>query len=219
VLGFRVVNGPSQPYLADMTAHYQSIVFSDAVKAAQEANGSRKAYSRQEGSAEGPDRLSENEAAFIATRDSFYMATVGAGGWPYMQHRGGPAGFVKIIDPGTLAIADYRGNRQYVTVGNTAGDNRVALFFMDYPRRARLKLLARTRIADLAAEPALAAAVIDPGYKAAVERALVFSVEAFDWNCPQHITPRYTLEDLTPALDTLKARIAALEAELAAAKG
>jgi hypothetical protein len=199
-----------------MTSHYHDIMFSDAVKAAQEANGSRKAYARQEGVAEGADRLGENEAAFIAVRDSFYMATVGSGGWPYIQHRGGPPGFVKIVDAATLAIADYRGNRQYVSVGNAAGENRVALFFMDYARQARLKLLARLRIADLASEPALAAVVIDTGYKAVVERALVFSVEAFDWNCPQHITPRYTLADMRPALDSLKARIAELEAMLAA---
>ncbi len=199
-----------------MTSHYQDIIFSDAVKAAQEANGSRKMYARQEGAAEGPDQLSENEAAFIASRDSFYMATVGASGWPYIQHRGGPPGFVKIIDPGTFAIADYRGNRQYVSVGNASGDNRAALFFMDYPRQARLKLLARLRVADLDSEPALAAAVLEPCYKAKVERALVFSVEAFDWNCPQHITPRFTLADITPAVDALKARIAELEAKLAA---
>jgi uncharacterized protein len=202
-----------------MTAHYQSIVFSEAVKAAQEAHDSRKAYARQEGAAEGPDRLSENEAAFIASRDSFYMATIGAGGWPYMQHRGGPPGFVRIVDPATLAIADFRGNRQYITVGNAAGDGRVSLFFMDYARRTRLKMLAHMRIADLAAEPELIAAVVVPGYKAVVERAMVFRIEAFEWNCPQHITPRFTMQDIDAAVGAMRARIAKLEAELAAAKG
>jgi hypothetical protein len=206
----------AQLYKGAMTSRYHDIMFSKAVKAAQEANGSRRAYARHEGASTGPDRLTETEAAFIAGRDSFYMATVGSSGWPYMQHRGGPPGFVKIIEDRSFAIADYRGNRQYITVGNAADEAKTALFFMDYPRRTRLKLLARMRVADPASEPALAAAVVDTGYKAVVERVLVFNVEAFDWNCPQHITPRYTLADVTPAIDALKVRIAELEAKLAA---
>lgn len=197
-----------------MTHRYQDLIFTPAVQAAQEANGSRRAYQR-DGLASEPDRLTENEIAFLASRDSFYMATAGEGGWPYIQHRGGPQGFVRVLDDRTLAIADFRGNRQYVSVGNAADNDRVSLFFMDYARRARLKVLARLRIVPLGQDPALEAAVASPGYKAKVERILVLTVEAYDWNCPQHITPRYTLEDITPAIDTLKGRIAELEAEVA----
>lgn len=200
-----------------MTSRFLNVMFSPAVKAAQEANGSRNAYANRDGATE-PDRLTDNEAAFIASRDSFYMATIGNGGWPYVQHRGGPAGFVKVLSESTLGLADYRGNRQYVSVGNLADDNRAAFFFMDYPRRTRLKLLGRVRTVDSKANPDLAAALIDPAYKAAPERAFLIDVEAFDWNCPQHITPRYTLEDIAPSVEALKARIAELESELTAAR-
>ncbi len=198
-----------------LTAHFLDVLSSDAVKAAQEANGSRRAYARGEGGPDAPDSLTENEAAFIASRSSFYLATQGAGGWPYVQHRGGPPGFLKVLDERTLAMADYRGNRQYISIGNAAVSDKAALFFMDYARRGRLKMLARMRVADLAKEPDIAAAVIDPAYKAAVERAIVFTVEAFDWNCPQHITPRYTMAEIEPAVAALRSRIAELEAKLA----
>ena len=200
-----------------MTARYLNLLFSPAVKAVQEENGSRDAYAKRD-SASQPDSLTENEAQFVATRDSFYMASVGAGGWPYVQHRGGPAGFVKVLDERTLGFADFRGNRQYVSVGNLAGDNRVALFMMDYPRRARLKLLGRARTVDLAGISELTAALISKSYGAKVERGIVIDVEAFDWNCPQHITERFTLAEIEPTIDTLKARIAELEVELAQAK-
>ncbi len=198
-----------------MTAHFFDTVFTPSVKAAQEANGSRRAYARHEGAGREPDRLTELEAAFIASRDSFYMATVGEGGWPYIQHRGGPPGFVKVLSESALGLADFRGNRQYVSIGNLNHDGRAALFFMDYARRARLKLLGRARTVDLGAEPALAAAMVDAGYDAKVERGLVIEVEAFDWNCPRHITPRYTLGEIAPTIDSLKTRIAELEAALA----
>ena len=197
-----------------MTARFLETVFTPAVRAAQEANGSRHAFSHRQG-AEGPDRLGEPEAAFIAARDSFYLASVTETGWPYMQHRGGPPGFVKIIDPATIGFADFRGNRQYVSLGNASADDRVALFFMDYARRARLKLLGRMRAVEAGAEPDVVARVTDPGYKARVERAFVISVEAFDWNCPQHITPRFTAADLAPSVNAMRARIAELEAALA----
>jgi predicted pyridoxine 5'-phosphate oxidase superfamily flavin-nucleotide-binding protein len=197
-----------------MTAHYQEIAFTPAVKAEQEANGSRRAYARREMPATEPDRLTENEAAFIAASDSFYLATVTETGWPYLQHRGGPAGFVKILDDRTIGIADFRGNRQYVSVGNLSRDNRAALFFMDYPRQARLKLFVRVRNVALAGDDELAIKLIDPTYKARIERALLFDVEAFDWNCSQHITPRYTVEQIAPSLQKLQARIAELEAEV-----
>lgn len=201
-----------------MTARYLNLLFSPAVKAVQEKTGSRDAYAKRD-SASQPDSLTENEVQFIATRDSFYMASVGAGGWPYVQHRGGPAGFVKIFGERTLAFADFRGNRQYVSVGNLADDNRVALFMMDYPRRARLKLLGRARIVDLAGMPELAAALIDETYGAKVEHGIVIDVEAFDWNCPQHITERYTLAEIEPTIDAFKARVSELEKEIARLKG
>lgn len=197
-----------------MTSRYLNLLFSPAVKAVQLTHGSRDAYAKRDGASE-PDVLTENEAQFIATRDSFYMASVGASGWPYVQHRGGPAGFLKVLGERTLGFADFRGNRQYVSVGNIADDNRVALFMMDYPRRARLKLLGRARTVDLAAAPELAAALFDTDYGAKVERGLVIEVEAFDWNCPQHITPRFSLAEIEPSVAALKARIAELEAKLA----
>lgn len=197
-----------------MTSRYFDLTFTPAVKAAQEAHGSRSAYARHEGGDGAPDRLSEREAAFIAARDSFYMATVNEAGWPYVQHRGGPPGFVKLIDDRSLGLADFRGNRQYLSVGNLAADNRVALFFMDYPARTRLKLLGRARLVDLAAAPDLKNALIDQQYRAHVERGLVIEVEAFDWNCPQHITPRYTMAEIEPMIAALKARIGELEAQI-----
>jgi predicted pyridoxine 5'-phosphate oxidase superfamily flavin-nucleotide-binding protein len=158
--------------------------------------------------------LTENEAHFIATRDSMYVASIGADGWPYIQHRGGPPGFVKVLSERSLGFADFRGNRQYVSVGNLADENRVALFMMDYARRTRLKVLGRARVVDLANAPDLAATLIDQSYGAKVERGIVVEVEAFDWNCPQHITPRYTLAEIDPMISALKARIAELEAEV-----
>ncbi len=197
-----------------MTSHFLNVLASPAVKAAQEANGSRAAQARHDAASPEPDLLSEREAEFIAVRDSFYMATVGHDGWPYMQHRGGPAGFVKVLSERAFGFADFRGNRQYVTVGNLAVDNRAAFFFMDYANRARLKVLGRVRAVDLGADQSLANALIVPGYRALPERGLIVDVEAFDWNCSQHITPRYTVEQLEPAVEALKARIAELEVEL-----
>jgi len=200
-----------------MTSHFLNVVSTPAVKAIQAEQGSRAAYSTRDGET-ARDQLTESEAGFIATRDSFYMASVGETGWPYIQHRGGAPGFVKVLSPTQIAFADFRGNRQYVSAGNLSKDNRAALFFMDYPSRTRLKLLGHVRSVDLAADPDLAAQLIDPAYRAKVERAFIIDVEAFDWNCPQHITPRYTLEELEPAIGSLKARIAELETELAKAR-
>lgn len=197
-----------------MTARFLELTFTPSVKAAQEAHGSRGAYARQAESDGASDRLTPREAAFIAERDSFYIATVSETGWPYIQHRGGPSGFVKVIDEGRLALVDFRGNRQYQSVGNLAFDNRVALFFMDYPRRARLKLLGRARMIDLSESPDLRAALVDPGYRAQAERGLLIDVEAYDWNCPQHITPRHTMVEIEPMIAALKSRIADLEAQL-----
>jgi uncharacterized protein len=199
-----------------VTARYLDLLASDHVKAAQAANGSRHAYERADGAAAAPpDPLTGNEVAFIASRDSLYLASAGAGGWPYLQHRGGPPGFVKALDAHRLAMPDYRGNRQYISLGNAKADDRVSLFFMDYARRARLKVLARMRAVAIGEDAAVDAALAEPGYKAKVERALVFAVEAFDWNCPQHITPRYTMAEIEPAVAAMKTRIAELEAEVA----
>jgi hypothetical protein len=159
------------------------------------------------------DRFSDSEAAFIADRDSFYMATVSETGWPYMQHRGGPRGFIKLVDDRTLALADYRGNRQYISTGNLAADNRACLFLMDYAHRARLKIYVRVDTLALDADPALTALVTVPGYKAKLERIFVLHLESFDWNCPQHITPRFTEQEVDEAVTPLRERLAQLETE------
>ena len=148
-----------------------------------------------------PEGLGAREAEFLSDIDSFYMATVSETGWPYVQHRGGPRGFLKVVSPSRLAFADFRGNRQYVSAGNASRDDRVAIIVVDYARRQRLKLLGHLRF-EGAADSGLAAAVALPGYPARVERIAVIDVEAFDWNCPQHITPRYTREELQRMSDT-----------------
>ena len=167
--------------------------------------GSRRSYSRV-APTDAPDVLGPDEIAFIGERDSFYMASVGEGGWPYVQHRGGPRGFVHVLDEHTLAFADYRGNRQYISLGNVTRDSRIACIFMDYPNRARLKLLAKVSVAAPEAYPQV---VLEPGAK--IERVFVLRVEGFDWNCPQHITPRYTEEEIA---ELLGPRIEALQAEI-----
>ena len=146
------------------------------------------------------DRFTDNEAALIATRDSFYMATVSETGWPYVQHRGGPRGFLKVIDEITLAFADYGGNRQYISAGNLAANDKACLFLMDYPHRARLKIYARVETLALEDDSALTKAVSVTGYRARLERIFKLRLEAFDWNCSQHITPRYTEQELHEAM-------------------
>ncbi len=195
-----------------MAHAYFDIAYTPSVKAAQAANGSGDYWASFKGKREN-NRLTEAEAEFIATRDSFYMASASETGWPYLQHRGGPQGFLRIIDDKTLAFADFRGNRQYISLGNVAANDRVALFLMDYAQRRRLKLYARIEAKDLAANPALAEKLAMPGYPARVERAFVLHVEAFSWNCPQHITQRFTEAEIDAALTPVRARIAQLEAE------
>jgi uncharacterized protein len=196
-----------------MAYTFGSLVFTPAVKALQEKYGSRRQYAKLEASGASATRLGPKEREFIAERDSFYMATVGSTGWPYIQHRGGPRGFLKVVDDGTLAFADFRGNKQYVSAGNLATDDRVALILVDYPRQTRLKVLGRARTAEGKAAEAILATVNDPGYDAVVERALVIGVEAFDWNCPQHITPRFTVEEIRDVLAPAERRMAELERE------
>jgi uncharacterized protein len=194
-----------------MRSKFAELAFTPKVKAVQESMGSRKVYARVEDAPVSRDQLSGAEAAFIAARDSFYMASVSETGWPYIQHRGGPAGFVKILDETTLGFADFRGNRQYVSVGNLLGNDRVALFFMDYPHQARLKLLGRARVVTLDEEPDMIARLATPGYPAKIERGFLIAVEAFDWNCSQHITPRFTEAEIAVAVAPLQQRIRELE--------
>jgi predicted pyridoxine 5'-phosphate oxidase superfamily flavin-nucleotide-binding protein len=196
-----------------MGDRFAEIAFTPQVRAVQERQGSRRSYARLEDGAPNHDRLGEREAAFIAARDSFYIASVGETGWPQLQHRGGPPGFVRVLGERLIGFADFRGNRQYVTVGNIATDDRVALFFMDYPNRARLKLLGRARAIDPATETRTMAALALPGYAATVERGILIAIEAFAWNCSQHITPRYTEADVAHAIRPLRLRLEELEAE------
>jgi predicted pyridoxine 5'-phosphate oxidase superfamily flavin-nucleotide-binding protein len=196
-----------------MAQHFGSLVFTPVVKALQEKYGSRRQYARMEGGGTSRDRLGPDEAAFIAERDSFYMATTGSTGWPYVQHRGGPKGFLKVIDDSRVAFADFRGNRQYVSTGNLATDNRVAIIMVDYPRQARLKILGRAEVFEGEQASEWIERLRDSGYKAVIERVYVIQVEAFDWNCPQHITPRFTADQIQEALAPFELRMRELERE------
>ena len=189
---------------------FAELAFTPNVQAVQSAQGSRRAYERFEHGEDHHDTLGPQEASFIGTRDSFYMATVSETGWPYIQHRGGPRGFLKVLDERTIGFADFRGNRQYISVGNLKSDDRIALFLMDYANKARLKILGRARIADATDEEILKRLVI-PEYRAPVERGMLIRVEAFDWNCPQHITQRFTLTEVQAAVGPLRTRIEELE--------
>ncbi|MEO8177162.1 MAG: pyridoxamine 5'-phosphate oxidase family protein [Sphingomicrobium sp.] len=198
-----------------MSNGFLDVATTPSVLAAQAANGSAGLYDNVV--AKRPsNRFSQTEAMFISARDSLYMASVSENGWPYVQHRGGPPGFIKLIDETTLAFPDFRGNRQYISLGNIAAENRAALILMDYPRRRRLKLYGRIEARDLAADPDLAARLSLPDYRAVIERAFLLRLEAFDWNCPQHITPRFTEAEIAAASAPLTQRLAELEAENAA---
>ena len=173
-----------------MPHRYAELAFTHTIRALQKELGSRSLYSQFD---QGPDKHHEfrdREVHFIQQRDSFYMATVNEEGWPYVQHRGGPAGFVKVLDNKTLGVADYSGNRQYITTGNLANNNRVSLFFMDYLHRRRLKLMGMTEVLTID-DPRLKT-LVDSAYPVSIERGFLIHLAAFDWNCPQHITRRYT---------------------------
>lgn len=191
--------------------HFGDIAFTETVKAEQSARGSREMYDAMLAKP-APTGLGEREAAFIAMRDSFYMATVTEDGWPYVQHRGGPRGFLKVLSENKIAFADYRGNRQYVSTGNLQTDKRVALFLMDYPNRARMKLLGHARVEEAADHPALAEQLSLVG-QGAVERLFVIEVDAFDWNCPQFITPRFTEAELAASLSPMVEELQTLRQE------
>ncbi len=200
-----------------MAEPVSDLAFTPAVKAWQERLGSRAGYARMAEKRDWRDSVTPELEAFLGERDSFYLATASAEGRPYIQHRGGPAGFLKVLDDQHLAFADFGGNKQYITAGNLSENDRAAIFLMDYAGRQRIKLWGRARVVEDDAE--LLERLADPGYAAKPERAIVFEIEAWDVNCPQHITRRYTEDQIAPALAKLQTRIDELEAEVAGLKG
>ncbi len=196
-----------------MAKNFASLAFTPAVKAMQEKLGSRSSYARMERDTY-VDGLTENEIDFISQRDSFYMSSIGENGFPYIQHRGGPKGFVKVLDVKRIGFIDFRGNMQYISVGNIATNNNVALIIVDYPARTRLKILAKATIVELKDDLALYDLLDLSDYKFKPERMMVLDIEAYDWNCPQHITPRYTLEDIESAFAGQQNQITKLQAEV-----
>lgn len=201
-----------------MTKKYQHIAFGDQVRATQKQNGSAMAYSKERVGNPDNDEFGEAEIAFMQNCNSFYMATIGETGWPYVQHRGGPMGFIKLLSATRFVIPDFRGNRQYISLGNFKTNNRVSLFFMDYPRQARLKVFAKVSVVDIENNLEIKQLFETMATKFKIERALEFRLEAFDWNCPKYITPRYTENDVKLFTGKLLNRISELEAELAASK-
>lgn len=198
--------------------NYSTLAFSDAARKIQEKAGSRTNYARMEKQSH-TDGLTENENAFIAERDSFYMASLGPNGFPYIQFRGGPKGFLKPLDATRLAFVDFRGNMQYISMGNLATNSKVSLILVDYPTRTRLKIYAEAEIVELKDDPALFAKLNLENYKFRPERMVVLHVKAYDWNCPQHITPRYTLAEIEEAFASQQHYIEKLEAEIKSLKG
>ena len=194
---------------------YHDIAFTDAVKSEQTARGSRASYARFEAGKLRNDKIGPAEQAFLADMRSFYMASVNADGWPYIQHRGGPRGFIRVLDEGRIGFADFSGNKQYVSLGNLKGDDRVALFFMDYANKRRLKAFGHATFVEGDAAQELAV----PGYKAEVERGVILTLDGVEWNCPQHIPERYDVEDVQAATTRLGVRIAELEAQVKALGG
>ncbi len=196
-----------------MAKNFAALAFTDAVKAMQEKLGSRASYARMERDTY-VDGLTENEIDFISQRDSFYMASIGENNFPYIQHRGGPKGFVKVLDAKRIGFLDFRGNMQYISVGNIATNNNVALIMVDYPAKARLKILATAEMVELKEDPALYDLLDLSEYKFKPERMMLFHIEAYDWNCPQHITARYTIEDIEEAFNSQKEHITKLQGEI-----
>ena len=194
-----------------MATKYLDLTFTESVRRAQ------KQYYGNAGKIVGaPERdpLSQAEAEFIASRDSFYLGSISESGWPYIQHRGGSPGFLRVVNETTLAFADYKGNRQLLTTGNVSVNDRVALFLMDYKNRERLKILGHARIEDAREHPELITQITDPKMRSRVERLVFIDVVSFDWNCPKYITPRYSLEEVEELVGPLRDRIAELEAQL-----
>jgi len=196
-----------------MGRSFARIAFTPLVKKQQTAHGSRSQYQRVEQMGFVDEALTAAERDFIHSRDSFYMATVSETGWPYIQHRGGELGFLHVLDDRTIAFADYRGNKQYISVGNIEHDDRVALFLMDYPTRSRLKVLGHASVREGADAQQLISDLSGPEPEAQVERAIVIKIEAFDWNCQQYITPRYTEDQVVKITAPMRQRLADIEAE------
>jgi predicted pyridoxine 5'-phosphate oxidase superfamily flavin-nucleotide-binding protein len=223
-----ILGGPDEPKarpehclgdasMTDILASSSDVAFTPAVKAIQARKGSRGAYARVEQNGGWRTEIDENLAAFLADANSLYFATASADGQPYIQHRGGPKGFVKILDNRTLAFADYSGNRQYITQGNLAENAKAHIFVMDYAHRRRVKIWGEARVVE--DDPALLASLMPQGYKARPEQVVLFTIAAWDTNCPQHIPQKFDAADVAAALASRDARIADLEAELAALKG
>jgi hypothetical protein len=194
-----------------MSKPSSDVAFTASVKAVQERRGSRAGYARVEARGGFETVITDELARFIADRDSAYLATASAAGRPYVQHRGGPKGFIRVLDEHTLGWADFRGNRQYVTTGNLAENDQAFLFLMDYARRARVKIWGRARVVD--DDPALVARLLPDGYRATPEQAVLFTVEAWDVNCPQHIPRKLDAAEVEDALARLRERVAELEEE------
>ncbi|MEM7548429.1 MAG: pyridoxamine 5'-phosphate oxidase family protein [Bacteroidota bacterium] len=185
-----------------MSENFYTYTFNPGVKKAQEHFGSRQIYARVEEKAPDQNELHIREEQFIGERDSFYISTVGENGWPYVQFRGGPKGFLKVIDEKTLAYADFKGNLQYISTGNMNASSKAAIILLDYPSRTRMKILVETEIKDAFEDPELLEKLKHPDYDAEIERLVIFHVKAFDWNCPQHITPKFRLDEITHLIKT-----------------
>jgi predicted pyridoxine 5'-phosphate oxidase superfamily flavin-nucleotide-binding protein len=203
--------------MSDIHSYSSDVAFTPAVKAIQTRKGSRDAYADVEERGGWRTEIDENLSAFLAETNSLFFATASADGQPYIQHRGGPQGFVKVLDKNTLAFADYRGNRQYITQGNLSENPKANIFVMDYAHRRRVKIWGEARVVD--DDPALLQSLMPKGYKARPEQVIVFKVSAWDTNCPQHIPQKFDAADVAAALAARDARIDALEAELMTLKG
>ena len=203
--------------MSDTHPYSSDVAFTPAVKAVQSRKGSRHAYAHVEENGGWRTEVDENLTAFLAHANSFYLATVNAEGQPYIQHRGGPRGFVKVLDKNTLAFADYSGNRQYITQGNLSENSKAHMFLMDYMHRRRIKIWGEARVVE--DDPALTRSLMPQGYKARPEQVILFKIEAWDTNCNQHIPQKFDGPDVAQALAVREGRIAELEAELAALKG
>ena len=203
--------------MSDAHTFSSDVAFTPAVKAVQARKGSREAYARVEYNGGWRTEISDDLAMFLAAQDSMYLATASADGQPYIQHRGGPKGFIRVLDNNTLAFADYSGNRQYITQGNLSENPKAHIFLMDYAHRRRVKIWGEARVVD--DDPSLLKSLMPQGYRARPEQAILFKISAWDTNCPQHIPQKFDAADVAAALASRDARIAELEAELAALKG
>jgi len=202
--------------MSDTVTYSSDVAFTPAVKAIQARKGSRDAYADVEARGGWRTEIDDQLTAFLAAQDSLFLATATADGQPYIQHRGGPKGFIKILDQNTLAFADYSGNRQYITQGNLSENPKANIFLMDYARRRRVKIWGEARVVD--DDPVLMQALMPQGYKARPEQVILFRISAWDTNCPQHIPQKFDAADVATALAARDARIAELEAELATLK-